>query len=263
MKVLSLGMPRTGTASMHAALTRLGFETYHGFRAYADAQDYDLWLPAYETKYFNSPSDKCPQVNRAFFDKVLAHYSAVTDMPPASFAPELIEAYPDAKIVLVSRNEDAWYASFENIFVKTYESTLFRIISYLDQAKAGRLCQFLVRGVAQGHFRANSAEELRNNAIKTFRQHNESIRSLLKERGEEHRLLEYDLGSGWEPLCEFLGKSVPRDQAFPRVNETAMMQEKIRVANLVGARRAAIRHKVPWLLIVVVLATLMYTPARG
>lgn len=34
------------------------------------------------------------------------------------------------------------------------------------------------------------------------------------------RLLEVELGSGWEPLCKFLGKGIP-SQPFPRVNEAA------------------------------------------
>ena len=33
-----------------------------------------------------------------------------------------------------------------------------------------------------------------------------------------HRRLDYHLGSGWAPLCEFLGREIP-DVEFPRVNE--------------------------------------------
>jgi hypothetical protein len=36
----------------------------------------------------------------------------------------------------------------------------------------------------------------------------------------KERLLEVELGSGWEPLCKFLGKRIP-DQPFPHVNEAA------------------------------------------
>ncbi len=31
------------------------------------------------------------------------------------------------------------------------------------------------------------------------------------------RLLVYEVGSGWEPLCEFLGVAVP-DEPFPHTN---------------------------------------------
>jgi hypothetical protein len=34
---------------------------------------------------------------------------AVTDMPAAYFAEELIAAYPDAKVILTVRNVDDWH----------------------------------------------------------------------------------------------------------------------------------------------------------
>lgn len=34
---------------------------------------------------------------------------AITDMPAAYFAEELISAYPDAKIILTVRNVDGWH----------------------------------------------------------------------------------------------------------------------------------------------------------
>lgn len=39
----------------------------------------------------------------------------------------------------------------------------------------------------------------------------------------KEKLLEYQLGSGWEPLCEFLGKPVP-DVPFPHLNELKDLQ---------------------------------------
>ena len=41
------------------------------------------------------------------------------------------------------------------------------------------------------------------------------------------RLLVYEVGSGWEPLCAFLGVPVP-DEPFPRSNATAEFQERAR-----------------------------------
>lgn len=40
------------------------------------------------------------------------------------------------------------------------------------------------------------------------------------------RLLDYKLGDGWEPLCEFLGKDAPSEE-FPRLNEEKVMKERI------------------------------------
>ena len=49
-----------------------------------------------------------------------------------------------------------------------------------------------------------------------FEEHNEMVRTLAKVECRE--LLEFELGDGWEELCEFLGKEVP-DLDFPHVNE--------------------------------------------
>ncbi|WP_143044292.1 sulfotransferase [Nonomuraea jiangxiensis] len=39
------------------------------------------------------------------------------------------------------------------------------------------------------------------------------------------RLLVYEIGDGWEPLCAFLGLPVP-DEPFPQVNERAAFHRK-------------------------------------
>ena len=220
MQVLSLGMSRTGTASMLVALTQLGYETYHGFRAFADIRDYELWNPAYETKFLQQPSSMCQKVDMAFLDQVLGHMNAVTDMPAVSFAAELIIAYPDAKVVLVERDVESWYRSFARVFINSYDSWLWSLIAWLDPNKVGHMNTFLRTSIARCQFGAISSGEFKANARPMYKEHYAAIRRLLEERGEtETRLLDFDLRSGWEPLCTFLGKEAPPDRPFPRVNE--------------------------------------------
>jgi len=57
------------------------------------------------------------------------------------------------------------------------------------------------------------------NARAVYRRHYAEIRAMVPEE----RLLEYELGSGWEPLCAFLGKRVP-DVAFPHRNEAETLE---------------------------------------
>lgn len=56
---------------------------------------------------------------REDWDKLLGHCHAVTDVPSFCFAPELIEAYPEAKVVLTARDPDAW--------LKSIDTTLFAV----------------------------------------------------------------------------------------------------------------------------------------
>ena len=69
---------------------------------------------------------------------------------------------------------------------------------------------------------AHSKQEMREKARSTYREHYELVRRVTPK----NRLLEYKLGSGWKPLCQFLGKPIP-DVPFPKVNETDAFQEKV------------------------------------
>ena len=50
-------------------------------------------------------------------------------------------------------------------------------------------------------------------AIGVFEAHIEEVRRTIPEE----RLLVYQVGDGWEPLCKFLGRPVP-DRDFPHAN---------------------------------------------
>ena len=62
--------------------------------------------------------------------------------------------------------------------------------------------------IFQGRF------EDRDFAIGFFEQHNQAVKSFVPA----DKLLIYELGQGWEPLCEFLGCEVP-DEPYPHVNK--------------------------------------------
>lgn len=253
MQVLALGMPRTGTASVHAALTMLGYETYHGFRASARTRDYELWNPAYETKFLNTPSEACIEVNGTFFDKVLGDMNAVTDMPAVSFSEELIIAYPDAKVILVERDIETWYKSFEQVFIQFYEAPIWPVVARVNPSMVGHMYSFITNGVARCHFGANNGREFRSHAREAYQRHYATVRSLLQQRGEaESRLLEFDLKDGWKPLCEFLGKDAPH-VPFPHVNETAMIQAKIQVMLVYGLKSGVQRALLPMVCILGVI----------
>jgi len=57
-----------------------------------------------------------------------------------------------------------------------------------------------------------------------YQEHNELVRRLARNR----EFLEYNVKEGWEPLCKFLDKPVPRDEPFPRLNETAVFQTRLK-----------------------------------
>jgi len=229
MQVLSLGMSRTGTASMKVALHILGYsDVYHFLSMVSNIRDGDIWTSLLKAKY----SDQADAVDwRSKFDGVLGHCAAVTDMPAVHFGPELILAYPEAKVVLVERDIESWVRSYTPIAQQAYFGK-FDILSYLDPVYMARI-RSVFYAAARGFWKANSNEELLDNLRPKYREHYQSIRDVVPR----DRLLEYRLGSGWEPLCEFLGKEVP-DVPFPRVNESDALQDWIKVMTRRGSVNA-------------------------
>ena len=57
-------------------------------------------------------------------------------------------------------------------------------------------------------------------AIEVFERHNQAVRDAI----EPGRLLVYEPGGGWEPLCGFFGVPVP-DSDYPHANSTEAFGE--------------------------------------
>jgi hypothetical protein len=94
MEVLALGMPRTGTASMQAALRILGYsDVSHGFDLVYQPISSNAWEVAVDAKFYG----KGPPCSREIFDAILGRCAAATDVPSSFFAEELLAAYPDVR----------------------------------------------------------------------------------------------------------------------------------------------------------------------
>jgi hypothetical protein len=110
-EVLALGLSRSGTDSLCKALEILNYPCYHGWRTLDDVAQCAVWAEAIEAKYENRGK---PWQGSEDFDRILGPYTACTDQPCAMFPTELIEAYPEAKVILNLRPRDEWYRSIVN-----------------------------------------------------------------------------------------------------------------------------------------------------
>ncbi|KAJ7062576.1 P-loop containing nucleoside triphosphate hydrolase protein [Mycena amicta] len=217
MQVLVLGFPRTGTASMHSALQILGYhDVHHMFNVLSNPLDADLWHEALEARF----EGKGTPYGRAEWDQVLGHCAAVTDAPGVAFSEDLIAAYPEAKVILTLRDPEKWWGSFSSTILKAIYSRPIGVAALLDPAGFGRLLP-MIRLVLKSLF--GPIEKLTKEGAKArFVEHYERIRAIVPRE----RLLEYEMGNGWAPICEFLGKEVPEEK-FPRTNDEAKFREKV------------------------------------
>lgn len=214
MEVLSLGASRTGTLSVQEALTVLGHRTYHYSSIFANVQDADIWMEV----------SKARKAKRAafdwqrHFDQVLGDYSAITDNPGVALWRELIEAYPEAKVVLVVRDEDRWVPSIGGLIDGILGPAPTYVLRHTDPYWFGRIIN-LGRAWIEAFAGTTNPTQAKKNARDAYGKQNAQIRASVPK----DRLLEYKLGSGWEPLCKFLGKDVP-SVLFPHRNEAATLQ---------------------------------------
>ena len=151
--------------------------------------------------------------------------------------PELIEAYPDAKVVISQRDFEKWYTSYSNTVGKRVKSWKLFALGFVDPFFLGKWNP-MVGAMMAGLFGDKGISDKENMREKYNALHDEVRRVVPKDR-----LLEYHLGDGWGPLCKFLGKEVPKE-SFPFVNETAEFEERVHVIEKTAIKRV-VRNAAP------------------
>ncbi|MCJ1312654.1 hypothetical protein MMC25_006329 [Agyrium rufum] len=245
MEVLSLGFSRTATLSMQEAFRILGYpDPYHYSSIFENVRDADMWQEAFYVKFRGKGNQQLDW--RRHFDQLLGHCGAVTDAPAVLFWRELIEAYPDAKIILVERDEERWLPSFSVLIEGVLNPMGRYVFRFTDPLWFGRIINL---GAAWIEAFCGSIDlpKAKTNAIPAYRVYYAAIRANVPK----DRLLEYRLGSGWEPLCEHLGKSLP-EVAFPRRNDAQCLDMTFGVVIF-----KAVKHSLLNLAIVVGVASVL------
>ena len=134
--------------------------------------------------------------------------------------PELIAAYPEAKIIVCEREVGAWWRSMRATALRAAPAFTDALL-YLDgelmrpMAPMFRYQGEVFGGEVRDLFAGGATGEA--NATRAYRAYHAEVRGLVPEGP---RRLEFHLRDGWEPLCKFLGKEVPKGKPFPHVHES-------------------------------------------
>ncbi len=204
LKLIGAGFGRTGTLSLKAALEELGFgPCYHMTELFHKHEH----IPQWEGAAGGSSVDW-----HTLFDG----YQSTVDWPGCTFYEELMQVYPDAKVLLSVRDPESWYESTRETIYQINKRTsgspfvffLLRIFApYIPGI--GRIAKALVW---ERTFGGNFEDKVY--AIAVFNQHIEEV----KQRVPADKLLIYNVKEGWEPLCTFLEVEVP-NKPFPHLND--------------------------------------------
>ncbi|KAK5955138.1 hypothetical protein OHC33_003817 [Knufia fluminis] len=247
MRVLVLGISRTGTSSICQALSRFGYRTFHMDKNIENPKLFPLWEEAVRAKF----NGEGKPYGKAEFDKLLGDFDALSDLPAALFGPELIEAYPDAKVILTYRDAEKWVDSMQSTIWLAHSWWTFDLLTPFNS---------LIRGWRSGDTldwdafinsspdkpsihpkrRDYQSKEYRELGIKRFNEHNAYIRSIVPKE----RLLEFQSQDGWTPLCEFLGEEVP-DEPYPRVNDKVELVKMAAMVWWIGVGSALLQTVAP------------------
>lgn len=214
--MIGAGFGRTGTMSLKVALETLGFgPCYHMMEVFSHPEHAARW----EAAWLGEPVD---------WDDLLDGYEAAVDWPACAYYEELMERYPDAKVILTVRDPERWYESVrDTIYALSMTVSHSRVLQLVLGLRGllrhgtfagGNMARTIIwDGTFDGRF------EDRRYAVRVFERHNEEVR----RRVPEDRLLTFEVSQGWGPLCDFLGVEVP-DEPFPRLNDTAEMRDRLR-----------------------------------
>ena len=166
--------------------------------------------------FFMDPTQDTDDFYNAYYDRenadwdaIYKNYSAAVDWPTCTFYKELMDKYPNAKVILTERTADSWYTSVKNTIQKAASH------SEGDNEKMKKFKKMTSTVCSESNI--NDDEKFADEeAIKnSFIKHNEEVKAYVPKE----RLLIMQLGEGWDRLCEFLGKDVP-ETPYPRSNST-------------------------------------------
>jgi hypothetical protein len=184
MKIFCIGLSKTGTRSLHSALSILGFRSVHWGGA-------DLPTAIERGPQIRDAVERAAREGRPLLYDI-DDADAYSDILALSTRFDLLDRqYPGSKFILTTRRIDDWLDSRE------------------------RHVEANVARQARGEYSGTFLTVDRDGWADEINQHNARVRAHFAGRGRD--LLEMDVaaGDGWDVLCPFLGVAVP-DAPFPR-----------------------------------------------
>ncbi|KAJ6120965.1 NAD dependent epimerase/dehydratase [Penicillium sp. IBT 18751x] len=231
IQVIGAGLSRTGTASFSRALEiLLGGPVYHCGTQSTLGPPYQvqLWIQILRHWLSGSNTDR-PTMLRLLGEQ-MDGYAAITDAPGSQFVPELMELYPDAKVICTIRDPISWEKSFAQVM----NITGLWFLPWAVLPVPGMINYFRYLTLLGEQWRTMYGES--RPTRQTYLRHIE----WLKEVVPEDRLVFLDVKEGWGPLCQALGKDIPMDQPFPHVNDSEAIDRIARYHVRRGLKRWAV-----------------------
>ncbi|EJU05214.1 hypothetical protein DACRYDRAFT_103708 [Dacryopinax primogenitus] len=210
VRVIGAGLGRSGTFSVKEALEILGFGPCHHM---AELPGKVSRCMAFVRAYHGKPTN---------WRSLMSGWGATVDHPNADFVPELMAAYPDAKVILTVRdNTEVWW--------KSYSDTIYQFHKLWNGWVLFSVPSMWAFWLVARNIHSFETKTYGTIGPATYEMHNEGIKRMVPK----DKLLVFNVKEGWEPLCKFLGVDVPK-RPFPRNNETKEMHRRFLIMRSTG-----------------------------
>ncbi len=212
MQVIGSGFGRTGTLSTKHALELLGFGPCHHMEEVVRRPSQGRgWL-------------RIANGGKPDWKTLLADYESCVDFPASVVWKDLLETFPDAKVLHTVRDPDRWYDSTASTIYRSSEYIGGWIRAITPAGFPIKVAESMVwEGLFDGRF------EDRDHAIAVYEAWTQDVIDSVPA----DRLLVFEVAQGWEPLCEFLEVPIP-DKPFPNVNDKAALLRRFKIAQWAG-----------------------------
>ena len=212
LKVIGAGRARTGTTSLKLALEQLLDGNCFHYIEYKHQPDLmPHWQSFIEALPMDSNPETMPDIPISRWQTVMPDCTACVDEPAAFYWLPLSRAFPDALILLSTRDTDSWWSSMKALYDhrneewRQPESISPERMAFLEFENSiyGTDEALFTEGVNKADYEAH------NRRILDYAEHHPEFKS---------RLLVWNVKDGWEPICQALGLPVP-DSPFPHANK--------------------------------------------
>ncbi|HEX4281096.1 MAG TPA: sulfotransferase [Solirubrobacteraceae bacterium] len=217
MKVIGAGLPRTATTTQAIAFEKLGFGPCYHMRDVL--MDMDKGLTLWEAVARGEPD----------WETIFGDAASTCDWPGARYYKEILEQYPDSKVVLSVRSADGWVRSMRDTIWSMYFGD--SVMHHMCMARAQldplwrRFMDLMIHmtwAEGTGGLEPPEGTFTDEGLAAAMDRWNERV----KRDVPADRLLVWEPREGWGPLCDFLEVAVP-DEPLPNVNDTAAFKEGI------------------------------------
>ena len=203
MKLIWISLPEFENQEYKKALGFLDYKVYGNLEIFQNEGHIDQWNDLMMGK-----------VDKLDWKDIFEGYDALIQSPPAMYYNEILKAYPNAKVVMEVTNSNIWYKRVKR--VKRFFWWLNWLRFFNKPGKYLVMMDKMFFILFKNDFSPINAQVKYNTFI-----------SGVKQSIPEDQLFIIKPEEGWQPLCQFLNKPIPKEK-FPNqvdvddLNNTAL-----------------------------------------